>query len=139
MDLPISIRDCEQSDLPFVFSSWLRSYRLSSFARSIPNRDYYSNHHLVVDRLVQAPETKILVATDVEDPTVLLGFLVFEPGVIHFAYTKKPFRGLQVFRRLLEASGLDLNSAAYSHFTTEAASFIKTNHNLKYLPYAAFK
>jgi hypothetical protein len=56
--------------------------------------------------------TKTLVAVLREDPFVILGYLVVELPeegwqVIHFSYVKKAWRGIGIFKQMIEESELD--------------------------------
>lgn len=115
------IRDIREGDLPFVFQTWLKSFKTDShFAHRIRDTVYFPNHHLIVEILLERATTLVACLEDDED--VILGYLTFERDlrgmpVLHYAFVKEAWRRNGVARSLYAASGLpaDLESVHLSH------------------------
>lgn len=126
--------------IPFVYNSWLRSYRHgSSFAKPIESRLFYDRHHQIISRILDRPSTKVFVASPKEDPETFIGYLVVEegygPAIVHFCYVKRPFRRLGVAKALCGAAGLNLNQCVYTHRTYDLESLESRYPGLSYDPY----
>jgi hypothetical protein len=100
-----AVRPFRDEDIPFVFSSWLKSYRDSPAVRSVPNTNYYAGQHSLIEGLLQQPNAVILVACDPNDPSAIFGYMVAQtdPAVFHFFYTKHAFRGWGIAKTLASA------------------------------------
>lgn len=133
--LTISIRQGVVDDAAFIFSTWLRSYAGSSyFARKIPRKTFFAYHHQIIERII-ARNATVLVATPEDDPSTILGYLVHEGPVLHYIYTKGPFRRLGIASRLIKESGLDLNKSQFTHWTYDADDLLPLWPGLSYNPY----
>lgn len=101
----ITIRPAKESDLNYVVSSWIRSvrgqYPYKLFCK--PAMTKYSDR---VQRMVYG-HSQVTVAADAKDEDVILGWMVHDPGVLHFAWVKLPFRrngfGTKLFRSVFGA------------------------------------
>lgn len=143
--LKVLIRPVETADVNFIFNSWLKSYRHGSyFAKKIRDTVFYKYHHMVCDAILRRPTTRVLMACDPEDPSVIYGYLVYEKlntdlhnwgYVLHYAYVKSPFRKLGVGAELLKASELDPNRCALSHWTMDTDFIAKKFPEITYTPY----
>jgi len=139
-NLPVVIRKATEHDVPFIFNSWLKSFRDSSLVAAVSNTVYFSNQHKLIQKLVKTSE--VLISCNPDDPDQLYGYIVCERidnvFVIHYVYIKTSFRGLGLAKALLAAT--DYNGkelAAHSH-STKAAQFIGRRYNFIYHPYVLF-
>lgn len=134
----ISIRSHRDSDLPFIFNSWLKSYKTrSQFARRITDEVFYQWHKRVIERIL-GREALVLVATPSDDSNTILGYLVMErqgeQAVIHFAYVKTSFRKLGIAKQLM---GIDIRPNERVEFThwTRDMDWAQEKFKLTYNPY----
>ena len=138
----LKIRAIREGDAPFIFNSWLRSYRESPAVVAVPNGIFYEQHHKVISRILESSYSQVLVACDAEDDDKLYGYVVgeFLPGVniIHWVYCKQECRregiGGQLVAEIMVGSELPVQ---YSHFTRFIKK-INTKIHMTYNPYAAF-
>ena len=90
------LRPIIEDDLPFLYNSWLKSYRLSHFAEKVTNTIYFQDHHKLVERILQ--NSKVLMACNPSDPSQLYGYVVASSVddiiVVHFLYVKHTFRNM---------------------------------------------
>lgn len=136
--LPISIREANEGDLHFVFSSWLKSYRSSGWGcKFVDNTIYFTEQHKLVERLLKRCTT--LIATDPADPATIYGYVVFEKidGILvfHYCYTKHTFRAMGVLRQLLKSMDHDWNMAGLYTHMTKLFDRLSLKYNLVYHPY----
>jgi hypothetical protein len=126
------IRAAKETDLSFIFSTWLRSfYHSADFTKDIDKEIYYQYHQEVIKRIFgRLP--RILVACDVQEPETIFGYIVAEGPVLHFAYVKRPFRAAGLATALLNA----LEPPKFvSHLTKHGKKFLEKNPNVRYSPY----
>lgn len=85
-----------ETDINFILSTWLKSYRASEHARAIPQEIYYPFHQDLVTQILTHKSTAVTVLCDPKDEDQILGYAVynFKMPLIHFIYIKFPFRGL---------------------------------------------
>ena len=94
------LRPAEESDAPFVASAWMESQRGAPPWREVPAHRYYPSMTQRIARLFR--QSAVLVACDVESPSVLMGCLVHEgAALIHMVYVKSAFRGFGLARAML--------------------------------------
>ena len=112
------LRPFDADDTAFMFKTWLRSYRYAPPSRGIGNDDFYTGHHAVIERILDRPSTRIVVACLPESPTVILGYAVADGNVLHYVLTKENFRRFGVGSALLSALEFD-GPPRLSHVTAD--------------------
>lgn len=104
----VQLRPAVATDLPLVFSSWLRSYRDGPIGRVLTDTVFYSEAKPVVVAL--ASSARLIVACDPANPDTIYGWACGErlaDLVVHFVYVRSAWRGWGIARRLLEALGYE--------------------------------
>jgi hypothetical protein len=140
MNNKIEIRHLQELDLPFIFSSWLRSYKEeSAFAKRIKNEVFYFWHHRIIEVTLAKPSVRVLVASDKDEPTVIYGYIVTEvinsePKIIHYCFVKEHFRQMGIAKLLFKESGIQGNFFI-SHFTYSAEPIVNKREEITYDPY----
>lgn len=137
LDSPIRIRRATESDVPFIFNSWLKSYRHSRFAQDLHTTIYYSEHHKIIENLLKTCE--VIIACSDDDVSQILGWACFEKVqgafVLHYIYTKQTYRMLGIAGRLLSETGHNPELASlYSHHSAVALK-LAGKYNFVYNPY----
>ena len=113
------LRQVETADLPFIYNSWLKSYRDAPAVAGIPNTLYYQGQHALIERLLK--DSVVVVACSSDDPSQIMGYGVGEvqpsPGrtVLHWLYVKHPFRGFGIMRSLEGALVNKASQVFYTH------------------------
>ena len=125
-----------------VYATWLRSYQAASpHTKHIPREVYFREHHKVLDRIfARAPTVKL--ATMPDDPNVVFGWAVIEPGipeynqadVVHYVYVKPDFRGYGIARALLAHVERPFT---YTHWTWVVRDLDKHLEKCIFNPYGA--
>jgi hypothetical protein len=91
------IRALQEGDIPFLYSSYLKSYR--PYFNHLGNDAYYALHH---DRMAQFLERGAIgaVAVASDDPDVILGWVLLtvteDTVVVFYSYVKHAFRSLKL-------------------------------------------
>lgn len=137
----VQLRNATETDVPFIFNSWLKSYRSSALAGKISNPVYFQFQHQAIERLLKRSQVKMLCSA--QDPNDLKGYVVFEQIdgvlVLHYAYIKHSFRRLGLLKYATQELSLGA-SGFYTHDTPTAAKIIKEKSlKLVYNPYLAFE
>lgn len=148
-----AIRDALPDDVPFVFNSWLKSYRDSPMVKSIPNTIYYDEHHRVIERLLQSPDIHAHVACNPEDHNQIYGYVIAEKHIdpdikcvsttFHWIYCKHPFRGNGIAKALYEKvqnsyPALPGHQTFYTHRVKNVENLIG-DRLFVFNPYALYK
>lgn len=139
-DFEVAISKVIEGDRAFIFSTWLKSVRhCSYFAKRITNHIFFKWHHELIDRAMLRDTTTVLVAHAKDDRDLICGYIVFEDwtdfDVLHFAYVKGDYQKHGIFKLLLEASKIDVNTSIFSHWTYATDTLIEKFPGLTYSPY----
>lgn len=133
----VRLRKAGQEDVGFIFNAWLKSFKVSLFAKNITNTIYFSEHHKVIERLLKQNET--IIACNNEDPTQIYGFINagHVDGIlcVNYIYVKQSFRNLGIGKALLNAFEHDAGSAAVYTHHTRMAERLAAKYNMVYHPY----
>jgi hypothetical protein len=101
--IPTTIRRAEDSDISFVYNSWLKNYKESPDNKIFGSSYYLFQKHLIRDILDRA---SILLVCDEKDSWHIYSYIVYEIVgdifIIHWVYTKGPFREFGFARSLIE-------------------------------------
>lgn len=104
-----------------VFNSWLKSYRDSPMVRGVPNTAYYTAHHEIISRILEAQGLHAFVACNPDDADSIFGYLIGEATtkgpVVHWLYIKHAFRGWQIAKALFGAFNPKSAPFIYTHRT----------------------
>ena len=135
----VRIRPAVEADIPFIFSTWLRSYRDSIFAMNISTTVYYAEHHKIVEKLLKGSE--VLVACANDDISELYGYICTENidgvFVLHYVYVKHSFRHLGIGKQLLAAVNHDSTRASMYTHMTKVSRALATKFGFIHSPYLA--
>ena len=102
-DKPLfAVRALQDSDIPFLYSSYLKSYR--PYFNHLGNDDYFELHHLRMEKFLERGAIgAVAVATD--DHDVILGWVLLnvteDTVVVFYTYVKHAFRSLGVASKIL--------------------------------------
>lgn len=97
----IKVRELRESDLAFIFATWLRQLWFSpSNKTTFGKEEFMRLHHMRIEKVLK--EKPVRVACLLEDEDVIVGYEVKDSEP--FTYMKKAWRGLGVEKLLKEAS-----------------------------------
>lgn len=110
----VNLRPASKQDEPFIYSTWLRSYKPSKRNSGVPASIYYKRQGKIIDAILARPETKSVIATAHDDPEHFFGHAAWEeyPNaiVLHYFYVKQSFRRLGIGTALLREVTQDWSS-----------------------------
>lgn len=148
----IAFRQARKStDIPFLMSSWLQSFRENSEHRYVEPKLYFSAQQQLVGKLLARSVN--LIAVNADEPNQILGWICAERLAgnvlcVHFVYVKGAYRrhGLAkaLVQKFLDADKPDV--VMYTHLTKKAKQIKKSrpDHPVKewvynpYLLYSSF-
>jgi len=137
--LPILLRPANETDIPFLFNTWLKSYRNSYFATLIPNPVYFTEHHKIIESLLK--DSQVIIACNENDTTQIYGYIVADNSdtalAVHYIYVKQSFRRLGIAKMLLSSLRPDQDTAAVCTHITYVTKPLAPKYNLIYHPYIA--
>lgn len=103
--MEILTRPSKPEDLPLVFDSYLKSWRVSKFAGAIPNHLFFDVQRAALEDLLSRGAT-LTIAYPSGREDVILGWacaeLKEEKTVLHYLYVKDPYIGLGLPEILLK-------------------------------------
>jgi hypothetical protein len=109
--LPVIFRRAESpSDIHFIVNSWTRS--LWKHQQHV--KDFPILHQRRITAILE--NAKVMLACDSTDPSVIFGYVVWEPDVLHWVYVKHAFRKLSLCRSML--SQIDQSATKQHSHTT---------------------
>ena len=133
----VQIRNATEADVPFIFNSWLKSYRNANAVKSISNPVYFEFQHKAIEKLLQRSQVYILCSAT--DATQVYGYIVAEEieniPVLHFCYIKYAFRGMNLCSLLMQHAKLDKNVGGFYTHETHAILKVLGNSKFVYNPY----
>lgn len=101
----IRIRPRLADDTALISATWKQSFwRESLWGHAVRWPVFNAGFSKVVERLLA--RSTVLVACDPGSDDDILGYLVFEPGALVWAFVKPAFRRAGIFTALLAATGL---------------------------------
>ncbi len=124
MKLPVRLRNMQAEDKNFILNSWLKSYRKAPAVRRMENNAYFHEQSKIIKDLLE--NVNVLIACSAEDSTQIYGYLVSQRidnvFVMHYLYTKLPFRNCGIGKMLIAGRDHELGklAAVYTHHTDQA-------------------
>ena len=121
----MKMRTADESDIKFIYSSWLKSFRRSPFAAQISNALYFDGQHKRITHILAKPETNVICVCNPEDASQIYGWICAEIGgpitVVHYVYVKRTYRGFGIGKGLIESLGS--KNFIFTHDTGFAQKF----------------
>lgn len=136
------LRPAQATDIAFIYSTWLNSYRTDSdLGKSCKKSVFFNEYKEVIDNILSNSGTEILVAALPNDESVILGYLVYQatPSIcIHYCFIKESFRRFGIAKELVNSLPKQ-NSYVISHKTYTLNHIIQQNQVFTYNPFILYK
>lgn len=120
----VHVRQYGEQDYNFILNSYLKSYRISESNRYMDNDLYYASYKKLLDKLLH--RATCLIACNPEDEDQIFSWILYDDvdgiPVIHFVYTKYPYRKMKIAKTLLQVAGVKRTSIVCSHIPIFAHS-----------------
>lgn len=142
----ISIRKMQESDIPYIYSSWLEDYlsshfikqkntdrTLQSYVALMPRELYYKEQRARIDKILK--RSIVYVACNQEDEEQIFGYIVFRSvgsiDLLSWIYVRPVYRGFGIANKLMDKMG---NADVLTHITPMRRWFLR-RYNLIYNPF----
>lgn len=137
--LPVRVRAAAPTDVSFIFSSWLKSFRASSFTKNMSNTVFYSEHHKVIEDILKT--STVLIACNEKEPQDIYAYIVAERidgiMVLHYVYVKHTYRQFGLAKMLWQQFDQNSGQAGICTHMTRIGERLALKYNLVYSPYLA--
>jgi len=143
----LKFRQAAESDMAFIYDSWLRSFKHAHAAGPIPMEIYWDVYKKALDIIMARPGVLIIVAyhpgLSPESKADIHGWsciekLDGETPVVHYIHVKKERRGSGIARMMLAEAGIDVESELYYTFKSRAGGQLaKAFPNVRFDPLIA--
>lgn len=101
----VVIRDAQGTDLPFIYSTWLKNlYYGSHWFREIDKDRYFDKYKRVVTSLITHSTVKIACLSS--EPEVIIGYVVYRGDTLHWVYVKKAWRQMGIAKELVPVNDI---------------------------------
>jgi hypothetical protein len=101
---PVGLRPALGSDLAFIYRRWLQDLRHTDNS-PLSDDIWFPAYREHINRVLANEAVTVLVVHPADATNEILGFVVAEPGVLHWVYIKPRYREKYgLCRRLLEAA-----------------------------------
>lgn len=143
----ITFRPVKESDLNYIYSSWLedylsshhtkvKTYKLQSHVALMPKNLYYKEQRELIAKILK--KSKVIVACNTEDEEQIFGYIVYrslgletELTILSWVYVRPIYRSFGICKKLIEKAGpIDV----VTHVTPARRWFLK-QYNLIFNPY----
>ncbi len=98
----IDYRNHLTDDRNFILATFLRGlYYGDSWFSEINKSVFMEHYHKVINYLIDKKTINIRVACLKDDPTVILGYAIFEGDTLHWVFIKKSWRNIGLAKDLV--------------------------------------
>lgn len=135
----LQIRTALPSDLNFIFDTFRESVcHDTALGRSCRTSVFKREFAKVIDHILSS--AKVLITCLKSDPNIILGYLIFEPDLIHYCFVKQAFRGLGIAKGLFKEAFPTRPQEVHCSFKTQSMRELFDNHSwLIHNPFHLFK
>lgn len=140
----IFIRKLIESDLNFILSSFLNSFRKSHLAKDVNNSTYFQFLEANIKNKLRNSTT--YVACNPDDVSQIFGYIIADKyqdniTAIHYVYVKEIYRELRICSKLIEKLEIDENTKVFNTVLAESprAKSICKKLNAVYNPFIFLK
>lgn len=136
-----TIREALPEDIPFIYSSWLKSYKHDSFiGKSTRSIIFFPHYREIIDLLLS--KAKVLIACKEDEPNVVYGYIVYDDQfeILHYVYVKDSFRRFGIMKSLLYSASISIDiGIIYTHETFLFKKLIETYNKSIYNPFLLYR
>jgi hypothetical protein len=131
-------RTPKPTDLNFITSTFAKSIKSdSSLGRSCLSTVFFSEFPKVIDHILS--KSNILIACDNDQEDAILGYIIHEPNIIHYAYVKSALRNLGIFKRMINIVIEDKKNMYFSFNTKSSKAISNKLPQLIFNPFFNYK
>jgi ribosomal protein S18 acetylase RimI-like enzyme len=127
-----TFRELKEADIPFIHSSWGKSYfEVGEFWKRMNEYEFHQLHRPIREELLKRMRVLVCVG---KDNDIIMGWVGFENEELHYIYVKMAFKGLKIGSMLMKEAFQE-KPIKYSHLTVVGQRIMKR----KQLPYKKHK
>lgn len=131
-----NLRPAVGNDLPFIFDTFLKSYKMSSaIGKSCRNGIFFDNYRLVVDDILES--SSVTIACHKDEPSVIFGYIIHQGNILHYIFIKEAFRNLGLAKALYN-HGLQDTDPLFGYLYTTHKTFISEKIESLKVPFNPF-
>jgi hypothetical protein len=135
-DLPIKLREGQQSDFAYILKTWSVDYHKTFPVINIPNSLYFPHQKDLITKIVL--KCGAIVACADDEPDLIVGYIISEPygessTIVHWANVKGIYRRMGIFNNMLSEAAPEKTLIATHNF--HLFNNFKTKYNFIYDPY----
>lgn len=141
-DSSYSFRSYTQDDIPFIHSSWLKSYYLGNqYPKRLTISEFDKLHRPIRNQVLESPETAIVIACSRDNKDLILGWIAIQKPpwaeglILHYVYTKSALKR-QGIAQCLFNSVINDKPIITTHMTEKANKILsKKRYNFGLSPF----
>lgn len=140
MQAGFELRPYTKDDINFICSSWGTSYYKGSQSHKfISPEEFHFFHRPLRDRFFLRPSATVVICSNTEDPTHILGWIALEKDwttehiqrtILHYIYVKDALRAKGIATELLTKTIPQNSHVIYTHKTSQASALLKIKPQL---------
>lgn len=129
----VTFRVMVDGDLPYIKSTFLRSFRNSAFTNYVSNQDYFDFFSPLFEDLLYSDNIVVGLAVNPKDASHIYAWCAVEKRgpvqILHYVYTKMSYRKFDIASGLLEAVGFKLDDPFFYTLLSRDADSLRRQHN----------
>lgn len=106
-NLPIAFRPATENDTSFIYDSWLKEFRATSFGTQVESDVFFPHYRRHIGRVLRV--SQVTVCCNPDDAEQIYGYAVHrlhgDVRVMSWICVKGPFRAMGLGRKLFEHAG----------------------------------
>lgn len=107
----IAYRAVEETDLPFIYATWLRGQRFgNTYFEQIDQSVYYAKYADYIKMLLERPDVTVRIACLSDEPDVIIAYSVFSSTCVFWCHTKAAWRSKGIQKQMIPASIVCVNA-----------------------------
>lgn len=134
------VRDANSNDLNYILDSFKNSVKYDTIlAKTCRSQIFNKEFPKVIDHILSTAKT--IVACVKDEPSVIVGYLIYSSNVIHYCLVKEAFRKLRLCWMMMAfAFGIEDRALQCSLLTEKAKKILilKPNLKIEYNPFLLF-
>lgn len=127
----IVIRDGVDDDKNFILLTWRKGLRYGNdWFELIEKSAYDVNYTKAINHILDLVLTEVKIACLKDSPDVILGYSVYTSNKLHYAFTRRAWRNIGIFKSLVPK-----NVDTVTHVTDAGRAILKKYPSIKFNPF----
>lgn len=136
MTSKITFRPIRDTDVNFILATWLKTYKYSGdLPARVRDSEYFSTYEPILKELLS--RATVTVACLIDDPDVVIGYVCYEPEMLHWVHVKESWRNLGLAKLLVVKSGVS-ETARFTHWTQPMKSIVNKYPTFIFNPWGIY-